>query len=165
VLTRARHNRSVKAAWNHADSLTYQRHIAASYERYFCAQLVDQSAEPGIGLAQELYAAPFALLAHDGTDDPRFTYANLTAQKLWERSWEDFIGLPSRLSAEPDARQMRAEMLHRVLTDGYLNGYSGVRVAASGRRFAIDGAKIWNVTDVEGSRIGQAARIDHWVFH
>jgi hypothetical protein len=30
-----------------------------------------------------------------------FCYANRTAQRLWGLTWEEFIRLPSRLSAEP----------------------------------------------------------------
>jgi hypothetical protein len=117
---------------------------------------------PTEDLAMALYTAPFALLAHDGGEDPRFTYANLTAQQLWERDWDEFVGLPSRLSAEPDDRTTRASMLAEVARTGFIANYSGVRVSASGQRFRIADAQVWNLTDANGHRVGQAARIGTW---
>lgn len=101
--------------------------------------------------------AHFAVLAHDAGDDPRFVYANCFAQRCFERSWSELVGLPSRLSAEAPAQAERAAMLARVATHGYADGYRGVRLAKSGRRFWIEDGCIWNVLDTTGVRIGQAA--------
>ncbi len=54
-------------------------------------------ADPG----GDLYDAPAALLMHGNEADPVFCYANRTAQGLWGLTWDEFIRLPSRLSAEP----------------------------------------------------------------
>ncbi len=108
------------------------------------------------------YEAPFVLLAHNGEADPRFVYANRQAQQLFERTWDDFVGLPSRLSAEPDAQAARAALLSTVLRSGYCDDYGGVRVASSGRRFRIQGATVWNVLDEDGDRVGQAATFAAW---
>lgn len=55
-------------------------------------------------LAEAIYKAPFALLAHnsfeEGVTDPKFTYANKAALELFEGTWNEIVGLPSRLSAE-----------------------------------------------------------------
>lgn len=113
---------------------------------------------PAHEAAEWLYAeAPFALLAHDAGDDPRFVYANQFAQRCFERSWSELVGLPSRLSAETPDRAERAEMLARVAARGFARGYRGVRVAKSGRRFWIEDGTVWNVLDAAGMRIGQAA--------
>ena len=53
------------------------------------------------------YEAPFALLSHDTREDPIFVYGNRTALRLFELDWNAFIALPSRLSAEPLARDER----------------------------------------------------------
>ncbi len=37
--------------------------------------------------AQMLYEAPFALVAHDISDDPIFVYANRMAQNVFEMRW------------------------------------------------------------------------------
>jgi hypothetical protein len=54
--------------------------------------------------ASRPYAAPFVALARDVAADPCSTCADLAARRLFERSWDAFVGLPSRLSAEAPAR-------------------------------------------------------------
>jgi hypothetical protein len=44
--------------------------------------------------------ASFVVLAHNTAPDPRFIYANRTAQNCFEYSWDEFTALPSRLSVE-----------------------------------------------------------------
>lgn len=107
--------------------------------------------------ARALYHAPFAVLSHDNAQDPCFTYANLAAQKLFEMSWSEIVGLPSRLSAEPLAQAERERLLQRVTAQGYIDDYSGVRIARSGRRFTIRQATVWNLVNQDGAMLGQAA--------
>ena len=115
-----------------------------------------------IAMAQALYLAPFVVLAHDASDDPRFTYANRAAQQLFELPWPEIVGMPSRFSAEPVAREERQRLLERVAQDGYIDDYSGVRVAKSGRRFMIRRATVWNLLDEHGHQTGQAATFSDW---
>jgi len=124
--------------------------------------LASRAGETEAGLARRLYAAPFVVLAHDGQPDPRFNYANLAAQRLFERTWEEIVGLPSRLSAEAPAREARERLLQRVVEHGFIEDYSGVRIAKSGRRFRILCATVWNVSDASGRRTGQAASFSAW---
>lgn len=119
-------------------------------------------AESDDEIARRLYAAPFVVLAHDVQADPCFTYANLAAQRLFERSWAEFVGLPSRLSAEAPERGERERLLARVATHGFIDDYSGIRISKSGHRFRIDRATVWNVADAAGHRIGQAATFSDW---
>jgi hypothetical protein len=112
--------------------------------------------------ARRLYTAPFVVLAHDASADPLFTYANLSAQHLFEMGWNEIVGLPSRLSAEAPARDERERLLERVAARGFIDDYSGVRVAKSGRRFRILRATVWNVIDSSGRRVGQAATFADW---
>jgi hypothetical protein len=113
-------------------------------------------------LARRLYTAHFGLLSHDDRPDPCFNYANLVAQQLFERSWDEMIGMPSRLSAEAPERAERERFLARVAEKGYVDDYTGIRIAKSGRRFRILRATIWNLLDASGRRIGQAAAIPAW---
>jgi MEKHLA domain len=53
----------------------------------------------GDAAADWLYDAPFGLLAHDTSADPLFVYANRTAQERFGYTWDEFVGLSSRLSA------------------------------------------------------------------
>jgi len=107
--------------------------------------------------AYALYHAPFAILSHDNADDPRFTYANLAAQAAFEMPWSEIVGMPSRHSAEALAQAARERLLQRVATQGYIDDYSGVRIARSGRRFTIQQATVWNLINQDGAMLGQAA--------
>jgi hypothetical protein len=116
----------------------------------------------GPAAARALYEAPFALLSHDTQPDPCFSYANLTAQRLFEFSWPEIVGLPSRLSAEPLLREERERLLARVAAHGYIDDYSGVRIGKTGRRFRIQRATVWNLLDGRGQFCGQAACFADW---
>ena len=74
------------------------------------------------------YLAPFAVLAHDISDDPRFVYANETAQRCFEYSWNELVGMHSRLSAEQPARDERQRLLDIVTRDGFVTDYRDVRL-------------------------------------
>lgn len=112
--------------------------------------------------AKALYHAPFVVLSHDTAADPCFTYANLTAQTLFEMPWAEIVGLPSRFSAEAPVREERERLLRRVAEFGFIDDYRGVRVAKSGRRFQIERATVWNLVDEHGARVGQAATFAAW---
>lgn len=148
--------------WQQPDIIRLSRTMTESYQQLLKATLAPDLPENGEQLAHALYHAPFALLAHDGSADPRFTYANLTAQTLWELPWERFVGMPSRLSAEPDLREVRAAMLERVTRDGYIDDYSGVRISATGKRFRLGRTIVWNLLSETGERCGQAAIFADW---
>jgi hypothetical protein len=117
---------------------------------------------PPAAVARALYHAPFVVLSHDTGDDPLFTYANLAAQERFELPWAEIVGMPSRYSAEPLARDERQRLLERVARDGYIDDYSGVRIAKSGRRFMIRRATVWNLIDAHGDKVGQAATFSDW---
>ncbi|GLS45626.1 MEKHLA domain-containing protein [Methylobacterium brachythecii] len=101
--------------------------------------------------------APFALLAHDTDADPLFVYANRMAQESFGYALDEMIGMPSRLSAEAPDRSERDRLLAAVARDGYVAGYSGVRIAKSGRRFPIVDVTVWQLRDEAGIDHGQAA--------
>ena len=144
-------------------SVEFVNRLLASHFRLTGQPLLQRMpAEPDEAIAGRLYSAPFAVVAHDDSPDPRFVYANLTAQRLFERDWEEFVGLASRLSAEAGEQAERARLLERVTAHGFIDDYSGVRIAKSGCRFRIQRATVWNVSDAGGRRIGQAAMFSSW---
>jgi hypothetical protein len=118
---------------------------------------------PFMEIGRALYEAPMVVLAHDTSADPVFFYGNLAAQRLFEMSWEELVKLPSRFSAEPLARDERQRLLDLVARQGFIDNYSGVRIAKSGKRFLIEHATVWNLLGQEGQVLGQAAAFDHWV--
>ncbi len=117
---------------------------------------------PGLPVARALYEAPFVVLAHDTAADPLFTYANLTAQRLFEMPWREIVGMSSRYSAEPLLREERQRLLERVSRNGYIDDYQGVRISRTGRRFLVRNATVWNLSDDDGSPLGQAATFAEW---
>ncbi len=125
--------------------------IAGSYQRLTGKLLLD-TFDP---LA--LWNAPRAIVAHGIEDDPVFFYGNKLALQLFEMSFADFTRLPSRYSAEPMAQQARVALLDKVTKQGFVDGYSGMRIAGSGSRFMIAEATIWNLLDETDICHGQAA--------
>jgi len=106
--------------------------------------------------------APFGLLAHDTSADPRFIYANSTAQGCFGYSWDEFVGLPSRLSARPDGQEDRDAFVRAVTVDHFATGYRGLRVGRSGRPFWIEDVTMWDLMDADGGVHGQAAVFRSW---
>jgi hypothetical protein len=115
-------------------------------------------------LAQALWSAPRAILAHGTEADPIFFYGNRMALDLFEMPARDFLRLPSHLSAEAPSRAERARLLERVRRDGYIADYAGVRISAGGRRFRIEQATVWMLIDEAGRCRGQAATFSQWVW-
>ena len=108
-------------------------------------------------LRAAVWNAPFAIVAHGTEDDPIFFYGNRFALQLFEMNFEEFARLPSRLSAEPLAQEARVKSAGESGGQGYIDGYSGMRIASSGRRFMITARTIWNLVDEAGVHHGQAA--------
>lgn len=109
-----------------------------------------------------LFEADFAVLSHGTEHDPIFNYANRSAMHLFDMNWQEITCLPSRHSAEPMLREERASFLERVAQHGYVDDYSCVRIAKSGKRFLIQDATVWNLIDMQGVYHGQAALIKNW---
>lgn len=132
--------------------------LAGSFLRLVGRHLGEGEGEgEGEGAAWLYAEAPFCLLAHDGADDPCFIYANAAAQNCFGYSWDEFVGLPSRLSAEAPERGERERLLEAVRGQGFIADYRGVRVTKTGRRFLIEQAVVWELLDEAGKRHGQAA--------
>lgn len=112
--------------------------------------------------AQELFVLDRVVLCHDGGSDPVFTYANRAALTLFERSWSAMVGLPSRFSARQRDRLQRQQALDLARHRQAISGYGGERVASSGRRFQIRGARLWSLIDAERRYHGQAACFSDW---
>ena len=114
--------------------------------------------------AKELFYASFALVSHDTSEDPIFNYANQKALDLFELSWVEMVSLHSRESAEPANREERARLLKEVSKRGFIENYSGVRIAKSGKRFFIEKALVWNLVGRNQHYYGQAATFSQWKF-
>jgi MEKHLA domain len=131
--------------------------MVASYRRLTGKDLIADSPADMAALRMALWNAPRAIVAHGTEDDPVFFYGNRLALELFEMDFNEFARLPSRFSAEPLAREERARLLDQVTRRGYVDGYCGMRIASSGRRFMIADGTVWNLIDENGIRHGQAA--------
>jgi hypothetical protein len=130
--------------------------IADSHFRLTGRRLVDENT------AHALWAAPAVIVAHDTAPDPIFFFGNRRALTLFETAPENFTAMPSRLSAEAELREERARLMARVTRDGFIDDYSGIRISATGQRFRIHRATVWNLVDVAGHLHGQAATFSEW---
>jgi len=134
--------------------------LVNSYRRLTGRHLIAPSP---VDVWQACWFAPRVIVAHGTEADPIFFYGNQLALSLFEQSFEDFTGLHSRYSAEPLLRAEREALLSRVRSHGFIDDYAGVRISASGRRFRIEQATVWNVLDEHGGRHGQAATFERWL--
>lgn len=132
--------------------------IAESFQRLTGHALVENDRD----IAAALWDAPRVILAHGTQADPIFFYGNAKALSLFEMTADQFSCLPSRLSAEPMHRDERAAFLDGVARRGFIDDYAGIRISATGRRFRIEQATVWNLIDAEGAIHGQAATFDRW---
>jgi PAS domain-containing protein len=114
--------------------------------------------------AEALWNAPFVCASHDASDV--FNYGNKAALSLWGLSWDEFIGLPSTKSAQDEGegsdeiQSERRELLDKAAATGVIRDYSCVRQTSKGRRFRINAATVWTITDRDGNKTGQAVRFD-----
>ena len=143
------------APWQTPETLILVSRLMSSHQRAFDKPLVDCS-------IQDLFSSEMAVLAHDNSSDPLLIYANATALRLWERSWEAMIGMPSRYTAEAEERVQRASALQQAQQRDACEGYSGVRVSRTGQRFMISNARIWTLWDDKNCNCGQAAAFSSW---
>ncbi|MGB5064304.1 MAG: MEKHLA domain-containing protein [Candidatus Competibacter sp.] len=123
--------------------------------------LIDPTLSPEAA-AKTLFHAPFVLLSHNDDSDPLLTYGNRGALELFALSWEALIQMPSRLTAEAPNRAERSRLLAEVAARGFIDDYSGVRIARTEKRFLIERATVWNLTDEADQRCGQAATFQAW---
>ena len=135
--------------------------ILNSYRDLLGRELIERSGDP-LDEAQRLFALPAIVLSHGTEADPILDYGNRTALDLWEMTPEALIKMPSRMTAEPGVRAAREKALEDTKRQGFSTGYEGIRISATGRRFTIHDATIWNLVDAKGEPAGQAATFSRW---
>ncbi len=154
--------RLVKAApWNEPRIVEWSQLLLDSYQRWIGHELIERTGDAA-AQAQRLFEVSFVVVSHGVESDPVLNYGNQVALDLWEVSWERFTRTPSRLTAEADNRAERERMLAQARVQGFYDGYSGVRISSSGRRFVFEKAVIWTVVDVAERPLGQAAAFSVW---
>ena len=147
--------------WLSPDIVLHSKRILVSYERVTGLQLFDAEYSDEYR-SYLLYHAPYVVVSHDIQQDPVFNYANLTAQQLWNLSWQEFTALPSRLSAEAERAEDRQRLLDEAAKKGYIDNYEGIRISSDGKRFKIEKVLLWNLPDETDKKIGQVALFRNW---
>jgi MEKHLA domain len=137
--------------------------LAGSYKKWTGRDLLPGDFSPE-ELAAGIFDASFVVVSHGTQADPVLNYGNRVALELWEMPWAQFTRTPSRLTAEAAKREARAKVMDVVTRQGFFDGYSGIRVSKTGRRFAISRATIWNLISETGQLQGQAATFSEWKF-
>ena len=146
--------------WASDDWVSWSRLLLDSYARYVGRELIPRS-DP-FEDSRRLFSSPFIVVAHGTQSDPLLNYGNDAALRLWQMALSEFIGTPSRKTAEPVHRDERAQLLKRTKEHGYIDDYSGIRISSTGERFRIHRATVWNVVDQEQNYVGQAATFSEW---
>jgi hypothetical protein len=151
----------VKEAWQRESVIAHTQLLARSLKHWTGRELLPGNFPPA-EFAEQVFHAPFALVAHGAQADPVLNYGNRTALGLWEMAWEEFTRTPSRLTAEVPNRADRARLLAAVTALEFIDDYSGIRISKTGRRFRITQATVWNLLAETGQPAGQAAVFSHW---
>lgn len=149
--------------WKTPAIIAHTQLIARSLDHWTGRALLPGLFNP-LGLAKNVFEAPFVLVSHGTEADPILNYGNAAALKLWEMSWEELTRTPSRLTAEAPNREERARLLAAVTQHGFIDDYAGIRISKTGRRFRIAQATVWNLLDENNNYAGQAAMFSRWEF-
>ena len=149
--------------WSESRIVEWSHRLLESYHYWIGQDLIDRAGDRK-AQALRLFEVSVVVVSHGVEPAPILNYGNQAALDLWELSWEQFIQTPSRLTAEPDDQAEREQMLMQARAKGYYDGYRGVRVSSTGRRFLVEQAVIWNVINPAGHRIGQAAAFSQWSY-
>lgn len=139
--------------------MTLSQLMADSYKRWTGWELVG-----GRDIPYALYFAPFPITSFGTQDDPLIQYANLAALEAWDTTWIDFIGMPARVSTQPDQTMQndRYALIQRAKEKGWAMNYTGERISRTGKRFQILNTVLWQLEDAQGHDYGYAARIGSW---
>lgn len=150
-----------KSPWLEHGWIEHTARLLDSYRRLLGKELIDRAGDREQDAAN-LFHAPLVVVSHGTQADPILNYANRRALELWEIDIPRLLITPSRLTAEPMHRDERAELLRRTAQVGYVDDYQGIRISTTGRRFRIERATVWNLSDPDGAPRGQAATFTDW---
>ncbi|MBW4684630.1 MAG: MEKHLA domain-containing protein [Komarekiella atlantica HA4396-MV6] len=154
----------IEFPWQQEAILRHSQRLMSSFQHWTGDSLLNINASSPQEKAQTLFEAPFVLVSHGIESDPIFNYGNRKALELWELSWEEFITMPSRKSAEEVVQEERDRLLAEAATKGFISNYCGIRISGNGKRFYIEDTILWNVLNEENQHCGQAAFFSKWKF-
>ncbi len=149
--------------WERREIILHVECLARSFSHWTGRELVPGVVDPR-EMSRRCYEASFVLVSHGTQSDPILNYGNQAALTLWDITWGELTQMPSRLTAESPNREERARLLAEVTQNGYIDNYSGIRIAKTGKRFVISQATVWNLLSSDGTVCGQAAKFSDWSY-
>ena len=152
-----------KTPWMDPAVVQWTQWLLDSHRHWTGRELMHRTGQPEFQ-ALSLFESSPVVVSHGVEADPVLNYGNRAALILWELTWEQFVVTPSRLTAEPVNQAERLRMLDHARTHGYFDGYRGVRITGTRRKFLVENALIWNVIDFSGRMVGQAATFSQWTW-
>lgn len=152
------------APWLSNKSLKLVKPLLKSYQSAFgeCLLTSPTHLSSSQQKAKLLFTLHKPVLVHDNSKDPYLIYANYAALQLWDRCWEQMIGMPSRLTTPKEEQIKREDALLKVSEQNAIKHYEGIRVNSKGEYFMIRNACIWTIWDEKNILYGQAATFDDW---
>jgi len=78
---------------------------------------------------------------------------------LFKMTYQQMIGLPSKVSALSVNQEERSFLLKQVAEHGFIQHYQGNRVASDQSIFHIQDATVWNLMNLDQKFCGQAVII------
>jgi hypothetical protein len=147
--------------WQQESVIKQSQLILNSFEHWFKHSLFEEKGLLAIigspqELAKQLFEAPFHVASHGTENDPILNYGNQKSLNMWELSWEEFIKIPSRKTAELIEQVERNRLLAETTQKGFCY-FSGIRITSTGKRFKINDGIVWNLIDEQQKYQGQAA--------
>ena len=138
--------------------------LLMSYQHAFGESLLPSSKifNSEVEKGQELYTMQNPIISHNNAKDPCLNYANYAALQLWNRCWDEMIGMPSRLTAPKKEQIKRTNILKEATENNPIKNYKGIRINSKGELFMIENTQIWTISNNKGHTYGQAATFDHW---
>lgn len=154
----------MKEIWQKPEIIVWTQNLLDSYEKLVSTALIARKGHLE-EQAKNLFFVPFVVASHDTQNDPIFNYGNQTTLNLWEMSWEELVKTPSRKTVKDNiSEEERAKMLQQAKEKGYIDHYQGIRITSTGKLFKINNAIVWNITNPQGTYLGQAATFSQWEF-
>jgi len=118
----------------------------------------------GVIAAKKMFEAPYGIFSHDNAEKPLFTYANLTALKLFDTSWEDLTFRTIDEFLDEQGWKEYMDIVKNVKQKGAIPNYSGHWISKAGKRLTLEKGIIWNLTDEFLSIEGHAVVFANWNF-
>ena len=148
--------------WQQHSVILHSQRLRRSFRHWTKRSLLDISGSPE-EIAGALFEVPFVLVSR-GTEPNRiFNYGNRMALELWKLTWEEFTQTYSRPIVPTDPLAANEEIFAALKNQGYINDDGEIRIySATGKRFLVLDAIVWNLLDEKNQSCGQAATFSEW---